>query len=38
MKVALCRVEDVPAEGAKVLDFFGRPLLVLTVNGRQRPC
>ncbi len=36
MKVPLCRVEDIPAEGAKVLDFFSRPLLALMVDGAPK--
>jgi nitrite reductase/ring-hydroxylating ferredoxin subunit len=36
MKVPLCSVADIPDEGAKAVDFFGRPVLVYRVNGRPR--
>ncbi|HSE96474.1 MAG TPA: Rieske 2Fe-2S domain-containing protein [Methylomirabilota bacterium] len=36
MKVPLCPLEDIPVDGAKVLDFFGRPLLILTVAGTPK--
>ncbi len=36
MKVPLCSVVEIPDEGAKAIDFFGRSVLVYKVNGRPR--
>jgi nitrite reductase/ring-hydroxylating ferredoxin subunit len=36
MKVALCRLEEIPTEGSKVIDFFGRQAIVYQVDGRPR--
>ena len=36
MKVPLCRVDEIPDEGAKMVDFFGREALALKVNGRPK--
>src|SRR5690242_15180655 len=34
MKVALCKVDDIPEEGARTVEFFGREVLVLKVEGK----
>jgi nitrite reductase/ring-hydroxylating ferredoxin subunit len=36
MKVPLCKLEEIPDEGAKTVDFFGREVLVLKVEGKPR--
>jgi nitrite reductase/ring-hydroxylating ferredoxin subunit len=36
MKVPLCPVHEIPEEGAKAVDFFGRSVLVYKVNGSPR--
>ncbi len=36
MKVALIRVEDIPIEGTTHVDFFGRDVLVLMVDGTPK--
>jgi nitrite reductase/ring-hydroxylating ferredoxin subunit len=36
MKVPLCRVDEIPEEGEKAVDFFGREVLALKVNGRPK--
>ncbi len=36
MKVPLCRVDEIPEEGAKALDFFGREVLALKAEGRPK--
>jgi nitrite reductase/ring-hydroxylating ferredoxin subunit len=36
MKVALCRVDEIPAEGTKTVDFFGRQVLVYRVDGAPK--
>ncbi|MFO7169274.1 MAG: Rieske 2Fe-2S domain-containing protein [Chloroflexota bacterium] len=36
MKVALCRVADIPPAGVKKIDFFGREALVYLADGRPR--
>ena len=36
MKAPLCPVIEIPDEGAKAVDFFGRSVLVYKVNGRPR--
>ena len=33
MRLPLCKVEEIPDEGVKSVDFFGREALVLNVNG-----
>lgn len=33
MKVALCGLSEIPADGAKEIDFFGREVLMMKVNG-----
>lgn len=36
MKVPLCPVTEIPDEGAKAVDFFGRSVLVYKVEGKPR--
>ena len=36
MKVALCKLSDIPAGGAIKVDFFGREVLMMEVEGRPR--
>ena len=36
MKVSLCRVDEIPAEGTKAVDFFGREVLVYRVDGAPK--
>ena len=36
MKVALCRIDEIPSEGNKPVEFFGREVLVYQVDGRPR--
>ena len=36
MKVPLCAVADIPDEGTKDVEFFGRPVLVYRVGGQPR--
>ncbi len=36
MKLALCKVEDIPADKTKTVDFFGREVLLTTVNGKPK--
>jgi nitrite reductase/ring-hydroxylating ferredoxin subunit len=36
MKVSLCKIHEIPEEGAKTVDFFGREVLVLKVEGRPK--
>ncbi|HLV98329.1 MAG TPA: Rieske 2Fe-2S domain-containing protein [Ktedonobacterales bacterium] len=36
MKVPLCNVDEIPEEGAKAIDFFGREALVVKVNGTPK--
>ena len=36
MKAPLCPVIEIPDEGVKAVDFFGRSVLVYKVNGRPR--
>lgn len=36
MKVPLCAVTDIPEEGIKDIDFFGRSVLVYKANGKPR--
>jgi nitrite reductase/ring-hydroxylating ferredoxin subunit len=36
MKVALCTLDEIPTEGSKIIDFFGREAVVYQVDGRPR--
>ena len=36
MKEPLCRVDEIPDDGARTVDFFGREALVLKVNGAPK--
>ena len=36
MKVSLCKVDEIPEEGTRTIDFFGREALVLKVNGAPK--
>jgi len=36
MKVPLCRIDEIPNEGAKTVEFFGREVLVLKVDGAPK--
>ncbi len=36
MIVPLCKVEEIPDEGIKTVDFFGREVLILKVNGESK--
>lgn len=36
MKVALCKLSEIPAEGAKRVDFFGREVLMINVSGSPK--
>lgn len=36
MRVALCRIDEIPSEGAKAVDFFGREALVFIEDGRPK--
>jgi nitrite reductase/ring-hydroxylating ferredoxin subunit len=36
MKVPLCKVDEVPGEGTKTVDFFGREVLVMSVEGKPK--
>ncbi len=36
MKVTLCQVDEIPAEGTKMVDFFGRQVLVYRVDGTPK--
>jgi nitrite reductase/ring-hydroxylating ferredoxin subunit len=36
MKVALCKLEEIPEEGSKPVAFFGREALVLKINGEPK--
>lgn len=36
MKVPLCKVEEIPEEGTKTVDFFGREVLALRVDGKPK--
>jgi nitrite reductase/ring-hydroxylating ferredoxin subunit len=33
MKYALCKVDEIPNQGSKLVDFFGRQVHVYKVNG-----
>ncbi len=36
MKVTLCQVDEIPAEGTKIVDFFGRQVHVYRVDGTPK--
>ena len=36
MKVRLCKLDEIPSEGSKAVDFFGREVLVLRVDGQPK--
>ncbi len=36
MKVPLCRIEEVPSEGTKTVNFFGREVLVFSEAGQAK--
>jgi len=36
MKYALCKVEEIPETGTKVLEFYGRQVHVYKVNGSPK--
>ncbi|MFZ5876438.1 MAG: Rieske (2Fe-2S) protein [Nitrospirota bacterium] len=36
MKTPLCKVEEIPNEGIKTVDFFGREALILNINGEPK--
>ncbi len=36
MKVPLCKVDDIPAEGTATVDFFDREVLVMNVDGAPK--
>ncbi|MCB0111548.1 MAG: Rieske 2Fe-2S domain-containing protein [Caldilineaceae bacterium] len=36
MKVELCKLDEIPANGSKVVPFFGRELHVYWQNGKPR--
>lgn len=36
MKVPLCKVEEIPDDGEKSVDFFGREVLVVSVEGKPK--
>lgn len=36
LKVPLCAVDEIPEEGVKAIEFFGRPVLVYKVDGKPR--
>jgi nitrite reductase/ring-hydroxylating ferredoxin subunit len=36
MKAPLCPVDEIPDEGVKAVDFFGRSVLVYKVEGKPR--
>jgi nitrite reductase/ring-hydroxylating ferredoxin subunit len=36
MKVPLCRIDEIPDDGAKTVDFFGREVFALKVDGRAK--
>jgi len=36
MKVPLCKVDEIPDEGLKTVDFFGREALVLNINEEPK--
>ncbi|MDF0645186.1 MAG: Rieske 2Fe-2S domain-containing protein [Nitrospira sp.] len=36
MKLALCKLEDIPDDKTKTVDFFGREVLVFTIHGKPK--
>ncbi|RMF76208.1 MAG: Rieske (2Fe-2S) protein [Chloroflexi bacterium] len=36
MKYELCKISEIPSEGTKLVDFFGREVHVYKTNGRPR--
>jgi nitrite reductase/ring-hydroxylating ferredoxin subunit len=36
MQVPLCKLEEIPDEGIKTVEFFGRELLVFKANGKPK--
>jgi nitrite reductase/ring-hydroxylating ferredoxin subunit len=36
MKVPLCKLEEIPEEGTKTVDFFGREVLVFKTEGQPK--
>ncbi|WHZ24777.1 MAG: hypothetical protein OJF47_003889 [Nitrospira sp.] len=36
MKLALCKLEDIPDDKTKAGDFFGREALLMKVNGKPK--
>jgi apoptosis-inducing factor 3 len=36
MKAPLCRVDEIPKDGALAVDFFGRPVVVLQVGHEPK--
>lgn len=36
MKVALCKLDEIPEDGAKTVDFFGREVLIFKTNGKPK--
>jgi 3-phenylpropionate/trans-cinnamate dioxygenase ferredoxin subunit len=36
MKVELCKVDEIPESGAKLIPFFGREVYVYKVEGKPR--
>jgi nitrite reductase/ring-hydroxylating ferredoxin subunit len=36
MKVELCKIDEVPESGSKIIPFFGREVHVYKANGRPR--
>ncbi|MGB7948016.1 MAG: Rieske 2Fe-2S domain-containing protein [Candidatus Binatia bacterium] len=36
MKVTLCKLSDISAQGTKTVDFFGREVLLMNVGGSSR--
>lgn len=36
MKVPLCKLDEIPEEGAKTVDFFGREVLIFQVDGKPK--
>jgi len=36
MKIPLCKLDEIPEEGTKKIDFFRREVLVLKVDGKPK--
>ena len=36
MKVELCKIDEIPETGSKIVSFFGREVHVYKVNGKPR--